>query len=753
MTTTELNLIAPLETPLPAPREGEVLTDAQWTTLLAIADTIVPSIEVSSEKSSHNLTLTSSAWTESAQNIKDRLPADANAKTTDIYFREQASSTQGFQALLQRILNEYLREDAKKGIRVLLSALNTRAGCLLMTGSTTSFHLQPVNVRQQVLQNWPHSYLSPLRDGAKAFIGIILVTWTRTSPTLSQVLGFPRAPVHGKPGHGHQYSFIQFPQSDEYETLETDVVIVGSGCGGGVAAKNLAEAGHKVIVCEKAYHWGPEHLPMSQQDSMVHLFQNAGMISSDDGSVTCIAGGAFGGGGTVNWSASLQTQAFVRKEWAEAGLPMFTSGQYQTSLDRICERMGVSTKFVEHNVNNKVLSEGARKLGYAYHDVPQNTGGKQHYCGYCTMGCGAAEKQGPVVSFLPDAERAGAQFIEGFATQKILFGSVNGKKTAIGVEGTWISRDSNGGVSGNDRTTRRVVIKAKRVIISGGTMQSPLLLLRSGLTNPHIGRNFHLHPVTFVNSYHPDRPRFDPWEGGILTTVVDEFQNLDGKGHGTKIECMTMLPSWVLPFQTWRGGLDYKDMCTKLPWITCHLSLVRDRDSGRVYPDPVSGDPRFVYTPSAFDRKHMLEGIIAGAKIAYVEGAKEIWLCHANMPVFVRPPTADDEDSEGVNNPAFQAWLDQLKKVGLPVGSTAFGTAHQMGTCRMAASPKDGVVDPTGRVWGTEGLYVADASVLPSASGVNPMVTTMALSDWISRGVAREMRQEREEIGEERAKL
>jgi choline dehydrogenase-like flavoprotein len=68
-----------------------------------------------------------------------------------------------------------------------------------------------------------------------------------------------------------------------------------------------------------------------------------------------------------------------------------------------------------------------------------------------------------------------------------------------------------------------------------------------------------------------------------------------------------------------------------------------------------------------------------------------------------------------------------------------------MGTCRMSAREKDGVVDPHGRVWGTEGLYVADASVFPSASGVNPMVTNMAISDYISRGVARGM--------EERARL
>ena len=156
--------------------------------------------------------------------------------------------------------------------------------------------------------------------------------------------------------------------------------------------------------------------------------------------------------------------------------------------------MGVSTDHIEHNFSNKVMLEGARKLGYNVKPVPQNTGGNKHYCGYCTLGCGAAEKQGPVVSWLPDAERAGANFIEGFDCEKVIFDETSGQKVAVGVQGVWTSRDSNGGVNGSDRTKRKVVIKAKRVIVSGGTLQSPLLLLRSGLKNSQIGRNLYLHP-------------------------------------------------------------------------------------------------------------------------------------------------------------------------------------------------------------------------------------------------------------------
>ena len=618
---------------------------------------------------------------------------------------------------------------------------STRIGCLLTTGSATSYHLQPVNVRHQILQGWARSYLPPLRQSAMGLEGLLIAAWARTSPTIGPVLGFPRAPVHGKPGKGFDYEFLQVSPGAGPEILETDVVIVGSGCGGAVCAKNLAQAGHRVIVVEKGYHWGPEYLPMSEKDGMIHLFANEGVDSSDDNSIVIVSGRSWGGGGTINWSASLQTQAFVRKEWADAGLPFFTSSEFQDSLDRVCHRMGVSVEHVEHNKNNRILAEGARKLGYSQKAVPQNTGGNKHYCGYCTLGCGAAEKQGPVVSFLPDAQKAGAQFIEGLQVEKVVFETINGNKTAVGVKGSWKSRDSFGGVNGLDRTTREVVIKAKRVIVSAGTLESPLLLLRSGLENPQIGRNLYLHPTTPIYATFPDQEPIKPWEGAILTNLVDEFQNLDGNHHGVKLECTAMLPSWVLPNQPWRSGLDLKLRASKFPYMTGQFPIVREKVPGRVYPDPTDGRCRIAYTPTAMDAKHALTGIMALAKIFYLEGAQEIFLGTADMPTFTRPKVdAAADNGEGINDPAFQAWLMEVQKTGLTLPKTKWGSAHQMGTCRMSATERAGVVDPRGKVWSTEGLYVSDASVFPSASGVNPMVTNMAISDCISRGVAKDLK-------------
>jgi hypothetical protein len=263
-------------------------------------------------------------------------------------------------------------------------------------------------------------------------------------------------------------------------------------------------------------------------------------------------------------------------------------------------------------------------------------------------------------------------------------------------------------------------------------MQSPLLLLRSGLKNYNIGRNLHLHPVSIVGAIFNEEIK--PWEGAILTSLVSEYENLDGKGHGARIEATNMIPSSWLIWLNWNSGLEYKLNAARMKHMTGYISLARDRDTGQVYPDPVDGRVRLKYTTSKFDKRSIIEGVIATAKTQYVEGAIEIFTTIPGVSTFIRDPAAPSGD--GINDDKFQAWLEGIRATGFPAPGSLFVSAHQMGTCRMSAKEKDGVVDPSGKVWGTEGLYVADASVFPSASGVNPMVTNMAISDWISRGIA-----------------
>src|SRR6266487_4974614 len=96
--------------------------------------------------------------------------------------------------------------------------------------------------------------------------------------------------------------------------------------------------------------------------------------------------------------------------------------------------------------------------------------------------------------------------------------------------------------------------------------------------------------------------------GGILTTVCTSFEDLDGHGHGVKLETTCMVPSWFLTFINRENGLDYKTQALKLRHMNGFIAIARDRDTGRIWVDPLTGKPRIEYSPSAFDRAHCLEG-------------------------------------------------------------------------------------------------------------------------------------------------
>ncbi|QSS65062.1 long chain fatty acid oxidase [Histoplasma capsulatum] len=709
LTSTNVEI---LESPLPpAPDASTVLTPLQWKTLLALADTVIPSIRPRSAAVCPGACTISDAEFALATHTLQSVQNDfAHSDIAVQFLAENASSVPEFKESMCRVLGQQLPDEARRGISVILNALNSRPVALALTGYAAPIQCQPYPVREAIFRGWATSVLPPIRSLYRSLIALFHKAWVPLSPTLPAIIGFPRVPVNFTPVEGYPYEFMQFPPGDNTEAIMTDVVIIGSGCGAAVAAKNIAEAGHNVIVVEKSYYWSEKHFPMTMKEGALNLFENGGTSISDDGSVAVISGSVWGGGGTINWSASLQTQSY-------------------------------------HNHANHLLLEGARKLGYAAKTVPQNTGNQEHNCGHCTLGCGSCGKKGPQVTFLADAARAGAQFIEGFHAERILFKEGNaGNCLAHAIEGTWTSRDLNRGISGKPVITRKVVIKAKKVIVACGSLQSPLLLLRSGLKNPQIGRNLYLHPVVLLSAVFGEEMK--PWEGAILTAVINEFEDLDGRGHGAKIETVTTVPSFFLPVFPWTNGLEYKRFVSKLRNMAGFITVTRERYGGRVYPDPVDGRCRISYTPSLFDRKNMIEAIIGAAKVAYVCGAQEIYTSSRDIPSFIRPERSATDTcgpEAGINHAAFQAWIKKVRHTysPLPPEHTVFASAHQMGTCRMGTSPKSSVVSPSGKVWGTEGLYVADASVFPSASGVNPMVTNMAISDWTTQNILKVLNSER----------
>ncbi|GAW25729.1 putative long chain fatty alcohol oxidase [Rosellinia necatrix] len=750
---------APIPVALPPPRKVDGYSDEQWQVLFALLDAVTPSIVIDSEATDgrNQLQITEAQCREAYRLTKENVRNAPDYEKFKEYLRSRPVTTAAYIDTIRRFLGN-LPKSVQKELGLLLSILNTRVGSLLVTGYRVPVTEQPLRVREAIFQAWRGSWMKVFPQLAESFMIMGKLAFTQLDPLFHELNDYTDTVEDYRPGPTFDYKFMQFPAGEGPATVEADVVIVGSGCGGGVCAKVLAEAGHSVLVVDKGYYFPPSQLPMPAGAANEFLFEGRSPLQTDDRAMNIVAGSNWGGGGTVNWSVALQPQGYVRQEWADAGLGFFTTQEFQRCLDRVCAVMGVSEDHIRHNHAAGVILDGARKLGWHAKACPQNTGGAEHYCGRCHHGCGAGEKQGPAVCWLPAASRAGARFIEGMEVSKVLFDKKDRSSRAIGIVGRWTSRDDGGGLQkpASERTQRTIVVKAKEVIVSCGTLQSPLLLMRSGLKNNQIGKNLYLHPASSV------RAAFDKdikgWEGGIITSVCTTFENLDGKGHGAKLETSNMLPYVLLYNHPYESGLQWKTDALRARQMNNFISIVRDRDTGRVYPDPHDGSPRVAYTTSAFDRAHSLAGIVALAKLCYIQGATEIWSGVPGIPSFKRrAPNSGPVDAktnqgegqeegeeegfdQGINDPDFSAWIKLIEKTGLNSPLATFACAHQMGSCRMSARPRDGVVDPSGRVWDASDLYVADASVFPSASGVNPMVTNMAIADYISRGISRELK-------------
>ncbi|KAI5844407.1 hypothetical protein DFP73DRAFT_52674 [Morchella snyderi] len=761
-----------------------LLKPSQWITLYALTSVVFQALD-------HN----------DIQSILAGAPAGSNPESIKAFAANESNySNVEFRKYLDVFLSTKLPRKTVDQFAAVLDLLNSVPGCVLLTYSSTLFHLQPLDKREELIRFWlnPASTVlfPPIRAFAKAIVAITKTAWSRSisRDVLYGALGHKeRIGYTGKADEKyrpfHKFEFLNFSSSTgqqdvkNVKEIEYDVVIVGSGCGGAVAAARLAKEGYKVVVVEKGIWYPTDQLPLPELQALEEIFEAGMTLTSDDGSIAFAAGTAFGGGGMINWAASLQTQGFVREEWAiKNGLPFFMSQDYQKCMDYVCNRMGVTDQ-VEHNHRNRVILEGSRKLGWRAITVPQNIGAlldgevkqqRAHDDGYCCYGCGGREasegrKMGTTQTWLPDAAKAGAKFIQDFYVDRIIF-SDEKKTKAIGVEGTWGAKIQGG-------RTVKVTIKAKKVIISSGSIHTPAILMRSGLTNPNIGENFHAHPVCLMTGFFPTPT--NPMSGSILTTACTEFENLDGLGHGVKLEASAMPPVlWMRTFpfndhvQLKRHFLDHHR-------AGCFLALLKEKNPGRVYCDPTTGLPRISYTPSVDDRAMLLKGVVALSKLLFIEGAEEIVPYHFGMPTFKRHPTTEElalekaEENEelekvfeilfcneslqtpieeeerefddpGINDKRFQRWLKKLEDYGLPLPQSNFISAHQMGSCRMGSNEFDSVVNDKGKVWGSEGLFLADSSVFPSASGVNPMITVMAIAHHIAGEIVKELRVEDE---------
>lgn len=588
-------------------------------------------------------------------------------------------------------------------LRQLLRILDGPWLATLLIGKPARFGGLTHEQREKLLVAMADSPIAPLRTGFQAFKRLAgfmaygALDGTADNPMWRRI-GYP-GPRSDRPLPSPSLAVDSVGSA----VIETDVVVVGSGAGGGVAAAMLAQAGRRVVILDSGPPSDPAQFDQREVRAFQRYYLEAGLCSSQDLGVSILAGACVGGGTVINWCTSLRLSATVARQWKTASGGVDFEAGLAPHFEAVSARLGVRPAQA-HNENNAALLRGCRAAGLHADVVPCNRSGCGDGCGYCGFGCAYDHKRSGPTTYLADAVAAGARIFAGTRVEHVLVknGSVYGVEAAVARE-----------VTGEPPRESRVRVNAPIVVVAAGSLRSPGILARSGVNSQHLGRHLRLHPTTaaFARFDHP----VETWHGPMQSAYCDAFADLDDC-YGAKIEAAPAHPGLMGLALPWRGRAAHAALMRDARYYAALIVLTRDRGKGSVSLD---GTDDVHYRLSQYDAGHMLRALAGLTDILFAAGAASVTTLHTD-PLTL---TVDRADAAGR-----RAFGEAIAHRGAEPNRLGVFSAHQMGTCRMHANPARGVVDGDGAVHGVRGLFVADASVFPLASGVNPMLTIMALA-------------------------
>jgi choline dehydrogenase-like flavoprotein len=607
-----------------------------------------------------------------------------------------SASDVGVPGEVARLLDEQIEDRKVLPVRAALWGIELGA----LSSNGRRFTRLPLHLRDRHLARMSRSRYR-LRSAQIALLKHLVVNTYITSPTIAQSLGYSRDTwlderAAGIPAPPSRITPIVWP--DVTDRIHCDVVVVGSGAGGGPLAAILTEAGLDVVVVEEGGHVEAEHLRKEAPwHRFLELYRDLGLTGTvGRPPIPVPLGRAVGGTTVVNAGTCFRAPGKVLDEWvADFGLEDARPTDLDPIFREVEEAIGIETPADEVlGRNAAIFREGARRLGSEGHALVRNCPDCRG-CGESVVGCPLGRKASVQIAWLPRAERAGARILARVRVDRLRHDGVR----ATGIDATVLDP------SGRDTPRGSVHIDAQTVVVCAGAFLTPTLLDRSGIQDPsgQRGRNLQIHPAIGVAAEMGEDVR--SWEGVLQSWGVDALM----ESHGIMIEATAAPPPLTggqLPFT----GQPLKQLIDAGPRMASTGFLIEDSTAGRVRRGP-GGMPLATYQLTDGDERRIAHGFAWCAEALLEAGARRVLVARAGQRW-----ATDARD------------VRRIREEGVPPQVLRISAYHPVGTHRMSADPTLGPSDPWGKVRGIDRLWVADASSLPTCIGVNPQVTIMAFA-------------------------
>ena len=509
--------------------------------------------------------------------------------------------------------------------------------------------------------------------------------------------------------------------------LDADVLIIGSGAGGGALAGTLTELmpGKKIVVAEKGGHYGAESFTQREWDGRV-MFADKGRRTTADGAIPVKSGECVGGGTLINVTLCHDPIPEVWASWRnEFGLQNFSfdadANDYgvsklniATALAEVKRRLNIQlSKESELNDNNRIFERGCAAIGMSSRRWERNVRDCIG-CGYCNEGCAYDRKQGTDQTYVADAMQRGAQFIHSFDVTELELGKRNGALTAIGAVGR--VRETEPGSRANSVPPGALRVRAKLVILAAGAVGDPVLMLRSGVPDPHevIGRGLILHPSLPVI--------------GIMDREIVNYRGVSGvsfsdhfaKSHGLYFECLFGHPVYGAAAVPGIGEEHFAVM-EKFDRLAGFGVMLVDSVDRKNRVEVTPSRMRIHYQISDEGRERLRFGAERAVELMFGGGATRVLFASEELP-----PFRDASEAK------------RARELRFIPHRTTITSAHCQSTVKMSEDPRRGAIDSRCESHAVRNLIVCDASSFPTSCGVNPMVAILTLARYQGRRIAAE---------------